>query len=364
MDFIPIAKPLVGDEEIAAVGEVMRSGMLVQGEAVRRFEEAFSSYLGVGASVAVSNGTVALDLALKALGIGVGDEVICPAFTFIATANAVLYQGARPVFADVDSRTFNLDPEDLAEKVTSRTRAVLGVHLYGQPMDMKAVQEICMDRDLMLVEDCAQAHGAEYRGKKVGSFSTGCFSFYPTKNMTTGEGGLITTSDESLASRARLLRNHGDLGKYNHQMVGYNYRMTNIQGAIGLVQMKRLEQFIEARIRNAEFLSSHIMRDGLTTPYRMPAARHVYNQYVLRVEEGFPLSRDALAERLQGMGIGTGIHYPKAVYQQAIYREMGLTGSCPVAEDVSLRVLSLPVHPALLPEQLAYIADTVNSLEA
>jgi Predicted pyridoxal phosphate-dependent enzyme apparently involved in regulation of cell wall biogenesis len=247
MDDIPIARPLLGDEEIEVVSQVIRSGMLVQGEMVRRFEEEFSSYVGVKDSIAVSSGTVALDLALKAFGLDPGDEVICPAFTFIATSNAVLYQGLRPVFADVDPRTFNLNPEDVLEKVNSNTKAILGVHLYGQPFDVKAIHEICEDHDLILIEDCAQAHGAEYEGKRAGSFGTGCFSFYPTKNMTTGEGGMITTDDDMLAERLRLLRNHGDRGKYNHVMLGYNYRMTNIQGAIGLVQLRKLDAFIDAK---------------------------------------------------------------------------------------------------------------------
>lgn len=361
MDFIPIARPLLGDEEIEAVSQVLRSGMLVQGEIVRRFEEEFSSYIGVKDSVAVSNGTVALDLALKAFGLNPGDEIICPAFTFIATSNAVLYQGLRPVFADVDPRTFNIDPGDILEKVNSNTKAILGVHLYGQPFDVKAIRDICEDHDLILIEDCAQAHGAEYEGRKVGSFGTGCFSFYPTKNMTTGEGGMITTDDDALAERLRLMRNHGDLGKYNHVMLGYNYRMTNIQGAIGLVQLRKLEGFINARIRNAEYLSAHISRDGITAPWKDPRCRHVYNQYVLRVEDDFPMSRDDLAGYLQSRGIGTGIHYPMPVYEQPLYRQLGIRSSCPVAEDVSRRVISVPVHPGLSEEDLKRIADAVNS---
>src|SRR5512137_2080265 len=241
-DFIPIAKPIIGDEEIKAAADVLKSGMLAQGESVKRFEDEFSGYLGVGNAIAVNNGTVALDLTIKALGLKNGDEVITPAFTFIPTANCALYQGLRPVFADVDPRTFNIDPEDLQKKITPRTRAVIGVHLYGQPFDLSAVSEICQDRGIALVEDCAQAHGAEFQGKRVGSFGTaGCFSFYPTKNMTTGEGGMITTNDDALAARLRLLRSHGDTGKYNHVSLGYNYRMMNLQGALGLVQLQRLE---------------------------------------------------------------------------------------------------------------------------
>lgn len=363
-DFIPIAKPIIGNEEVAAVEEVLRSGMLTQGESVRKFEDAFSSYIGAKNCVAVSNGTVALDLALKALGLQPGDEVITPAFTFIATANCALYQGLKPVFADVDEKTFNIDPEDLKERITPKTRAVLGVHLYGQPFDLKAVEQTCEDHGLALIEDCAQAHGAEFDGKKVGGFGTGCFSFYPTKNMTTGEGGTITTDDDALAARLRLLRNHGDLGKYNHVMLGYNYRMTNIQGAIGMVQLKRLEDFTAKRIANAEFLNRSIRIKGLTAPFRAPKVRHVYHQYVVRVEDDFPAKREKLMEYLQAKGIGSAVHYPKPVYEQPLYRELGYDKvRCPVSEEVARRVLSLPVHPSLKQQDLEYIAETVNGFE-
>jgi dTDP-4-amino-4,6-dideoxygalactose transaminase len=364
-EFIPIAKPIIGQEEINAVEEVLKSGMLAQGEAVKHFEDEFAAYLGVKNAIAVNNGTVALDLAVKALGLEPGSEIITPAFTFIATANCALYQGMRPVFADVDERTFNIDPDDLQEKITPRTRAVIGVHLYGQPFQLSAVQEICQDKNIALVEDCAQAHGAEWKGKKVGSFGTGCFSFYPTKNMTTGEGGMITTDDDALAARLRLLRSHGDSGKYNHISIGYNYRMMNLQGALGLVQLRRLEEFTAKRIANARFLDDNIRVKGISTPFRMDSVRHVYHQYVVRVEDDFPASRQRLMEYLQDRRVGSAIHYPRAVYQQPVYRDMGYTDiSCPVAEDVSRRVMSLPVHPSLTADDLQYIAETMNSFEA
>ncbi|HWQ20286.1 MAG TPA: DegT/DnrJ/EryC1/StrS family aminotransferase [Methanotrichaceae archaeon] len=363
--FIPIARPVIGDEEVKAVGDVLRSGMLTQGEVVKKFEDAFSEYIGVKNSVAVSNGTIALDLALKGLGLKPGDEVISPAFTFIATSNSILYQGLRPVFVDVDPKTFNIDPLDLAEKITPETRAVIGVHLYGQPFDLKAVQQICQDHNLTMIEDCAQAHGAEYDGKRVGSFGIGCFSFYPTKNMTTGEGGMITTDDDVLAERLRLLRNHGDTGKYNHIAVGYNYRMTNIQGAIGLPQIKNLDGFNARRIENAAYLSSNISKKGITTPYRVENVTHVYNQYVVRVEDSLGASRERLMSYLQDKGVGSAVHYPKPIYKQPIYREMGFDkDSCPMAEEVSARVMSLPVHPSLSTDDLRYISDAVNSFEA
>lgn len=364
-NFIPIARPIVGSEEIKAVEDVLGSGMLVQGEAVKRFEDAFSSYLGVKNSIAVSNGTVALDLALKALNLQPQDEVISPAFTFIATANSILYQGIKPVFADIDERTFNIDPEDLLEKITPRTRAVIGVHLYGQPFDVDAIRQICDDNNIMLIEDSAQAHGAEYDGAKVGSFGMGCFSFYPTKNMTTGEGGMITTNDDAIAARLRLLRNHGDTGKYNHVLVGYNYRMMNLQGAMGLVQLRKLDEFNRKRINNAEYLSKSIKINGVSLPFKAENVRHVYNQYVIKVEDDFPVSREKLMDYLQSKGIGSAVHYPKPIYRQPIYRELGLDKKiCPAAEDVSKKVMSLPVHPSLAQEDLEYIAAAMNGFEA
>lgn len=364
-DFVPIARPIVGSEEIKAVEDVLKSGMLVQGEAVKRFEDAFSAYLNVKNSIAVSNGTVALDLAMKALDLKPQDEVISPAFTFIATANSILYQGIRPVFADVDERTFNIDPEDLLEKITPRTRAVIGVHLYGQPFDVNAIKQICDDKNIVLIEDCAQAHGAEYDGRKVGSFGIGCFSFYPTKNMTTGEGGMITTNDDALAARLRLLRNHGDTGKYNHVLLGYNYRMMNLQGAMGLIQLKKLDGFNSRRINNAEYLSKNIRKNGITPPFKAENVLHVYNQYVIKVEEDFPVGREKLMDYLQSRGIGSAVHYPKPIYRQPIYRELGLDKDiCPAAEDVSKKVMSLPVHPSLTQENLEYIAATMNGFEA
>jgi perosamine synthetase len=363
-DFIPIAKPVIGSEEVEAVGEVLRSGFLTQGEAVRKFEEKFSEYLGAKSSVAVCNGTVALDLALKALHLPAGGEVVVPAFTFIASANSVLYQGLRPRFADVDPGTFNIDPDDLQDKINSRTKAVMGVHLYGQPFDLKAVSEICEDHHLAMIEDAAQAHGSEFRGEKVGSFGIGCFSFYPTKNMTTGEGGMITTSDDDLAEKLRLLRNHGDMGKYNHVALGYNYRMTNIQGAIGLVQLGRLEELNGKRIENAHYYNHNIRIKGITLPQEGEGRRHVYNQYVVKVEDDFPVNRDRLMDILKSDGIGSAVHYPKPVYRQPLYRDLGLDKDvCPVAEEVSGRVLSLPVHPSLRPEDRSYIVEAINGIE-
>ncbi len=361
--FIPISKPLIGDEEIGGVVNVLKSGMIAQGEVVEKFEREFSNYIGSDFALAVCNGTVALDVALKALGIGEGDEVITTPLTFIATSNAILFQGARPVFADIENRTYNLNPESVLERVSPKTKAIVGVHLFGHPFDVNAILDICEDHDLILIEDCAQAHGAEFKGKKVGRFGTGCFSFYATKNITTGEGGMITTSDNDIAEKCRLIRSHGEASKYRHLILGYNFRMTNIQAAIGLAQLEKLDKLNEIRRRNAEFLNRNIRVEGLTKPVEIKGSKHVYHQYVVRVEDDFPMKRDEFVSFLQSKGIGCAIHYPIPIYKQPLYVKLGYEDvKCPVSEEVSSRVVSLPVHPGVNEDQLRYIAETVNSV--
>lgn len=362
---IPIAKPMIEEDEIRAVVEVLRSGMLAQGKEVEFFEQEFANYIGVKHAIAVANGTLALDTALKAIGIKPGDEVITTAFTFIATANAILYQGARPVFADIDPKTYNLDPNDVLEKITSKTKAVIVVHLYGQPADMKAFKEIAEDHKLILVEDCAQAHGAEFEGMKVGSLGhVGIFSFYPTKNITTGEGGIITTNDDEVSRKSRLIRDHGQARKYVHEELGYNYRMTNIAAAIGRVQLKKLDLLNEKRIKNATYLTKNLANvRGIVTPYVDPRVKHVYHQYVIRVENDFPLNRDELAARLEEKGVDVAVHYPLPVHQQPFYKRLGYPQHiCPNAIIASRKVLSLPVHPLLTTEDLDYVVSTIKEL--
>ena len=371
MPKIPISKPVFGEEEANAVKEVLTSGFIVQGKKVEELEKEFADYINVNHAIAVANGTIALDVALKALEIKQGNEVIVPSFTFISTANSILFQGAKPVFADVDERTFNIKPDDVLEKITDRTKAIIGVHLFGHPFDVEAIQDICEDRNLILIEDSAQAHGAEYEGKKVGGFGiAGCFSFYATKNMTTGEGGMITTENDEIAKRCRLLRNHGESQKYYHTILGYNYRMTDIQAAIGLVQLKRLNEFTEKRIKNAEYLDKHIKVSGLKLPYMKNGVKHVYHQYAVTIEEeeeeGFLMSRDEFIKYLKDKGVGCAIHYPLPIHEQPLYQQLGYTDEnvkCPVATALSKKILSLPVHPALSEEKLKYIAEVINSYE-
>ncbi len=353
---ISIASPLIGDDEKQAVLEVLDSGMLAQGPRVRAFEEAFAAYSGIKHAIATSSGTAALHAALLAHRIGPGDEVITSPFTFIASANSILFTDARPVFVDIDPLTFNLSPDRLEDALTPRTKAIMPVHLFGLPADMEPMMALADAHGLAVIEDACQAHGAEYHGRRAGSFGTGCFSFYPTKNMTTGEGGIITTDDRDTAEACRAIRQHGMRRRYYHDELGYNFRMTDIHAAIGLVQLEKLERFNEARIANAAYLSEHL--EGVTTPTVPDGRRHVFHQYTIRVPNG---QRDALRQSLQEAGVGTGVYYPVPVHQQTLYtEELGYDVALPQAERAAAEVLSLPVHPALSQDDLRAIVDAVN----
>lgn len=361
-DMIPIAKPLIGEEEINAVTEVLRSGNIAEGQRVKDFEAAFAEYIGTSHAVAVNSGTAALHVALLALGIGSQDEVITTPFSFVATSNSVLFTGARPVFADIDERTFNIDPQSVIEKITPRTKAIIPVHLYGQAADMKSIMEISEDNCLAIIEDACQAHGAEYDGKKAGSFGTGTFSFYPTKNMTTGEGGMITTDDKNAAERARMIRSHGSRQRYFHEMLGYNLRMTDMSAALGLVQLRRLDDFNETRIRNAGYLSDRLNNiNGLRLPYNHERCRHVFHQYTVSLNST-TASRDEVVAFLNKKGIGTGIYYPLPIHKQPYYKEIGYRDSLPVSERAAAEVVSLPVHPGINRTDLDMISGTLREI--
>jgi len=356
---IPIAKPIISDEEIEEVVKVLKSGFIAQGPKVAEFEEKFADYVGVEYAVASSSGTTALHLALLAAGVKSGDEVITTPFTFAATGNSVLYTGAKPVFVDIDKDTYNINPDKIEEAVTDKTKVIMPVHLYGQPADMDSINKIAEDHDLIVIEDAAQAHGALYNNKKTGSLGDmGCFSFYPTKNMTTSEGGMITTDNKEMAETARILRAHGESERYTHVTLGYNFRMTDIAAAIGVVQLNKLDKFNEKRIENANFLTNKINKiNGIKAPYVANNVKHVFHQYTVRVDKS---KRDQLMDFLNKNGIGTGIHYPKPIYQQKLYQEMGFAVKCDEAENASSEVLSLPIHPSLKHEDLEVI---VNVLE-
>jgi perosamine synthetase len=337
--------------------------MLAAGERVKEFETLFAGYCGTNHAVAVSNGTTALHAALLAAGIGPGDEVIVPSFSFIATATAVSMCGATPVFADVDENLFTIDPSSAAQRVTGKTKAIIGVHLFGQPFDIGGVQKVCDAHDLTLIEDAAQAHGALYHGKKVGGFGqSACFSFYATKNMITGEGGMITSNDAACDKELRLIVNHGQSEKYLHTRLGYNYRMTDIAAAIGIVQLNRLDGFNNARRKNAEYYDSHLSVNGLVTPEVATGMYHVYHQYVIRLNEDFPMDRKEFMAFLHQNGIGSAIHYPIPIHHQPLYAKSNETDLCPVSTALASSVLSLPVHPLVEPQQLAYICDTINGV--
>jgi len=358
---IPIARPLLGEEEAEAAARVVRSGMLASGPEVAAFESEFASFVGVEHAIACSNGTTALHAALLGAGIGPGDEVIVPSFTFIATATAVSMCGATPVFADVRPDLFTLDPEVLPPLATPRTKAVIGVHLFGQPFDIDPVREFCEARDLFLLEDAAQAHGAAYGGRQVGSLGdAGCFSFYPTKNMTTGEGGMVTTNDGALAERVHRLINHGQAEKYLHTDLGYNYRMTDIGAAIGRVQLGRLPEFNRRRQENAAYLTAGLDAPGVRPPATADDRTHVFHQYVVTIGDECLHSRDAFAARLRERGIGSAVHYPIPVHEQPLYRGAAAPDACPTAADLARRVLSLPVHPGIGPAELEQVVEAAN----
>jgi len=362
---IPIARPIISEEEKQAVLAVLESGQLAQGEKVAEFEREFAAFCGARYAVATSSGTTALHTALLAHGIGPGDEVITTPFTFIASANAILFTGARPVFVDIEPETFNIDPNRVEEAVRerkkkgARLRAILPVHLFGHPCDIEAIMEIARRYDLLVIEDACQAHGASVNGKKVGTFATGCFSFYPTKNITTGEGGIILTDDEKVAEKARMIRDHGMRKRYYHEILGFNFRMTDIQAAIGLAQLKKLPQWNERRIRNAAYLTERLRPlPFVVPPVVKKGCVHVFHQYTIRIKG----DRDKAAEWLRARGIGVSIYYPLPVHQQPVYRDLGYKDVLPEAERASREVLSLPVHPALSPEDLEAIVEAVASL--
>jgi dTDP-4-amino-4,6-dideoxygalactose transaminase len=358
---INIARPMIGEEEKRAVLDVLDSGQLAQGQVVADFEAGFARYCGVKHAIATSNGTTALHVAALAHGIGPGDEVITVPFTFIASANSILYTGATPVFVDIEPDSFNIDPNQIEAAITPRTRAIMPVHLFGNPADMPRIMAIAERHGLEVIEDAAQAHGAAIGSERAGSWCTGCFSFYPTKNITTGEGGMVTTNDDGVAERARLIRAHGMRVRYYHEMLGFNFRMTNIHAAIGVAQLAKLETFNERRIANAAYLSERLPRDKVQVPTVRPGTRHVFHQYTVRVLP--PLERDTVREKLAAAGVGSEIYYPVPVHMQQLYRGLGYGDThFPVSERAAREVLSLPIHPGLSREDLDTIVAAVEAL--
>jgi len=355
---IPISKPDIGAEEKAAVFEVLDSGMIAMGPRTAQFEQAFAEMCGVKHAIAVASGTTALHSALLANGVGPGDEVITTPFTFIATIDAIMYVGARPVFVDIDEETFNMDLEQVESVITPRTKAILPVHLYGYMCDMDRLQTLADKHGLKIIEDACQAHMATYKGKRAGSFGTGAFSFYATKNMMCGEGGMVTTNDDVIADQCRLIRNHGTRRRYYHEMLGFNFLMTDIEAAMGLVQLKRLPEFSEKRARNAAYLSAKI--ESVVTPTVKEGYGHVWHQYTVRVDGG--RNRDAAVEQLGKAGITAGVYYPTPAHCQPHVQRVVGNVQLPVVERLSNEVMSLPVHTHLTQEDLETIVSEVNKL--
>ncbi len=361
---IPISQVSLAPGTSEAIVDALESAQIAQGPRVAEFEAGFARLCGVEHAVAVNNGTTALIAALRVLNLQPGDEVITSPFTFVATLNAILDAGATVRFADISEDDFNLAAGSARAAVTDRTAVLMPVHLYGQCADLDALDPIVSEHGLALVEDSAQAHGATIGERAAGSSGLGCFSFYATKNITTGEGGMVTTNDDELADRLRVLRNQGMRARYQYEMVGNNYRMTDLQAAIGLPQLDRYDENVATRRRNAAALSEMLAgSDGLVLPTETPGRRHVWHQYTVRVSADAPIDRAELGERLAGAGVGSGIYYPKLVHDYDCYRDHPLIerSETPVAQRVAGEVLSLPVHTGLSEADLETIASSVRS---
>ena len=352
---IPAANPEIGYRERRAVDRVMRSGMLAQGPEVAAFEKEFSAHVAGRESVALNSGTSALHLSLLAAGIGSGDEVIVPSFSFAATANSVALTGATPVFVDIELDHFNIDPAAVEAAITPRTKAIMPVHLYGHPANLSSLAAIAEKRNLLLFEDAAQAHLASLDGVPVGAWGIAAsFSFYPTKNMTSGEGGMVTTPSAEIARAIRVLRNQGMEKRYENEVVGFNTRMTDIHAAIGRVQLTRLSAWTAKRQQNAAFLSSNLR--GVVAPPVAAGATHVFHQYTVRVVDH---DRDAFAAELAKRGVGSGVYYPTPIHRLPSFAQ---TLDLPTTEVAAKQVLSLPVYPSLKRRELEAIVEAVNAV--
>jgi dTDP-3-amino-3,4,6-trideoxy-alpha-D-glucose transaminase len=337
---------------------VLDNTSFILGKEVSDFEQRFESLVSSAAAVGVASGTVALQLALLAVGVGPGDEVITTAHTFIATAEAISQVGAKPVFVDIDEQTYNIDPNRVEAAITPRTRAIIPVHLYGHPADMKALGDLADCYNLRLIEDAAQAHAAEYEGRRCGSFGDlACFSFYPGKNLGAyGDAGAVTGRDESLLARVRKLRDHGRTTKYEHDEIGFGERIDALQAAILGAKLPHLEEWTEARRSHARFYNEMLAGSNLITPFESPAVRHVYHLYVVRTPH-----RDKLLDHLRTKGVGAGIHYPVPLHRQPAYLKQGYGEvQLPITEQVAREVVSLPMYPELSRKQVEYVAQAVR----
>jgi dTDP-4-amino-4,6-dideoxygalactose transaminase len=360
--------PKIGEEEIEAVVKVMRSGYLTNalgaGPKVTEFETNFAEFAGAKHAIAVTTGTAALHAAVAAAGVKLGDEVILPSFTFVATAEAVVLAGGKPVFADIEAETYNLAPDAVEQAVTKKTKAVIPVDLYGLSADMKPIQEIAKKHDLSVVEDAAQAHGLTYKGKSPGAFAdAACWSLYASKNMTTGEGGVVTTNDDKTAEVVKMVRTHGEKAKYASEIMGNNYRMSEIQAAIGVVQLKKLPQFVAKRRANAERLTEILSKSQrICLPSEPRGGRHSWYLYTVRLYNGTEAERNRILDELHKKGIGAEAYYVNPVHGMPFYRESFGKRRLPETEKAAKQVFSLPVHPGVTEEQVEFIGKTVLQL--
>ncbi|MGB9777914.1 MAG: DegT/DnrJ/EryC1/StrS family aminotransferase [Candidatus Bathyarchaeales archaeon] len=364
---IPINAPQIGKEEMDAVIKVLKSGILTHGlgagPMVTKFEKAYAKFVEAKEAIAVNSGTAALHLAVAAAGIKPGDEVILPSFTFVATAEAILTVGAKPVFVDINSETYTISAEKIEEVITKKTRAIIPVDLYGLSADMKPIKEIAEKHGLKIVEDAAQAHGAYYMGKPPGTHAdVACWSFYASKNMTTGEGGMITTNDEELAEKIRLMRSHGEVKKYKSIMLGYNYRMPEIEAAIGYVQLKKLPEFLAKRRENAERLTKKLNgAKELGLPKEPKGYRHSWYLFTIRLKNAKKKERDKIVEELKRKGIGAEVYYSNPIHLMPFYKKFGKR-KLSETEKAAEQVFSLPVHPGVTAEQIEFIGEAVLHL--
>lgn len=353
------------DKEVEdSVLGVIRSGNIAQGPKVREFEEKFAQLSNTKHAVALNNGTTSLIASLQVLGIGLGDEVITSPFTFIATINAILSTGATAILADINLEDFNIDVESIKSLITPRTKAIMPVHLYGQMANMIEIEKIAIEHNLFIVEDSAQSHGASIEGRMAGSFGLGSFSFYATKNLTTGEGGIITTNDDSIAEELRILRNQGMRSKYEYVMQGNNYRMTDLQAALVIPQLNKYETVIQKRSFNASYLNNALSDcDSLVTPSQLPGRKHVWHQFTIALEEN--LNRQTFVENMAGQGINVGIYYPALVCDYQLYSNHPLVkqGNMSNARSLAKRVVSLPIHEKLTESELLEIAKATKYSE-
>lgn len=362
---IPITVVEFGAEEERLVLEVLRSGRVAQGPLVAEFEKRFAQLTGVRHAIAVNNGTTSLIASLQCLDLKPGDEVITSPFTFAATLNAILEAGATARFADISEEDFNVTAASIRERLTDRTKVLMPVHIFGQIAEMDAISAIADERGLRILEDAAQAHGARLGDRVAGSYDIGSFSFYATKNLTTGEGGIITTNDDELAERLRILRNQGMRARYDYAMLGQNYRLTDLQAALVLPQLDRYDSIVDVRAENAAYLTQGLSgMDGIIAPKELAGRRHVWHQYTIRITEDAAISRDEFVERMNEAGIGAGVYYPRLVFDYDAYRDRDdvVIEPTPVAEMIASQVVSLPVHNHLTREQLDTIISTIRTI--